>query len=118
MRALDHQLVKNLQTELGRLRQEAVEQRRHQGLPPLGGEDARQHGKTLVQRVVTNHEADLAEAGHPELSWESRQDLVEALESRLFGAGSLQVLLDDESVENIDINGACCRKSRAIWWGS
>jgi Flp pilus assembly CpaF family ATPase len=31
--------------------------------------------------------------------------LVEALEARLFGAGGLQALLDDDSVENIDING-------------
>jgi len=102
---LDYTLVKRLQAELGRLRQDAIDVRRAQGLPPLAGEDARQHGKTLVQRVVTEHESTLAESGAEELSWEERQDLVEALESRLFGAGSLQVLLDDESVENIDING-------------
>ena len=102
---VDYTLIKRLQAELGRLRQDAIDQRRAQGLPPLTGEDARQHGKTLVQRVVTEHESMLAESGAEELSWEERQDLVEALESRLFGAGSLQVLLDDESVENIDING-------------
>jgi pilus assembly protein CpaF len=102
---LDYTLIKRLQAELGRLRQDAIDARRAQGLPPLTGEDARQHGKTLVQRVVTEHESMLAESGAEELSWEERQDLVEALESRLFGAGSLQVLLDDESVENIDING-------------
>ena len=102
---LDYTLIKRLQAELGRLRQDAIDVRRVQGLPPLTGEDARQHGKTLVQRVVTEHESMLAESGAEELSWEERQDLVEALESRLFGAGSLQVLLDDESVENIDING-------------
>jgi pilus assembly protein CpaF len=105
MRDLDHTLLKRLQVELGRLRQDAVDRRRRQGLPVLTGEDARQHGKTLVQEVVTGYESMLAEAGSPELPWETRQDLVEALESRLFGAGSLQVLLDDESVENIDING-------------
>jgi Flp pilus assembly CpaF family ATPase len=104
-RDLDWQLVRRLQSELGRLRQAAIEDRRAAGLSPLSGEDARQHGKALVQRVVTDHEAALAEAGHPELVWEARQDLVEALEARLFGAGSLQVLLEDESVENIDING-------------
>ena len=102
---LEYTLIKRLQAELGRLRQDAIDVRRAQGLPPLTGEDARQHGKTLVQRVVTEHESLLAESGAEELSWEERQDLVEALESRLFGAGSLQVLLDDESVENIDING-------------
>ena len=102
---LDYSLLRRLQAELGRMRQDAIDTRRAQGLPPLTGEDARQHGKTLVQRVVTEHESMLAESGAPELTWEERQDLVEALESRLFGAGSLQVLLDDDSVENIDING-------------
>ncbi len=102
---LDYSLLRRLQAELGRMRQDAIDTRRVQGLSPLTGEDARQHGKTLVQQVVTQHESMLAESGAPELTWEERQDLVEALESRLFGAGSLQVLLDDDSVENIDING-------------
>ena len=95
---LDYSLLRRLQAELGRMRQDAIDTRRAQGLPALTGEDARQHGKTLVQRVVTEHESTLAESGAPELTWEERQDLVEALESRLFGAGSLQVLLDDDSV--------------------
>ena len=105
MTSVDYSLIRELQAELGRLRQDAVDHRRAQGLSALAGEDARQHGKALVQRVVTDYEAQRAEAGEADLSWEARQDLVETLESRLFGAGSLQVLLDDESVENIDING-------------
>lgn len=105
MADLDYSLVKRLQAELGRLRQDAVDRRRARGLSALMGEDARQHGKSLVQQVVTDYEALLAESGTQGLAWETRQDLVEALESRLFGAGSLQVLLDDESMENIDING-------------
>ena len=105
MADLDYVLVKRLQAELGRLRQGEVEQRRTAGLPALAGEDAHQHGKALVQRVVTDHESQLAESGAEGLLWQNRQDLVEALEARLFGAGSLQLLLDDESVENIDING-------------
>jgi len=105
MADLDYVLIKRLQAELGRLRQEDVERRRAAGLPALVGEDAHQHGKALVQRVVTDHEAQLAESGVQGPSWGTRQDLVEALEARLFGAGSLQLLLDDESVENVDING-------------
>ena len=104
-RGVDYTLVKRLQAQLGRMRQEAIEQRRAAGQPPLVAEDARQHGKALVQTVVTQHESALAEAGLEGLSWEVRQDLVEALEARLFGAGSLQLLLEDQSVENIDING-------------
>jgi pilus assembly protein CpaF len=105
MTDLDFVLVKRLQAELGRLRQADVERRRAAGLPGLVGDDARQHGKALVQRVVTDYEAQLAEQGAEGLAWETRQDLVEALEARLFGAGSLQLLLDEESVENVDING-------------
>ena len=105
MLELDYELIRRLQANLGRLRQDAVAQRRAASAPPLSGEDARQHGKALVQRVVTDYEAQLAESGQEMLTWEARQDLVEALEARLFGAGSLQILLEDESVENIDING-------------
>jgi pilus assembly protein CpaF len=102
---LDYALLKRLQADLGRLRQAEVDRRRSAGLSQLTGEDARQHSRTLVERIVSAHEAELAEDGAEELRWEVRQDLVEALEARLFGAGSLQLLLDDESVESIDING-------------
>lgn len=102
---LDYTLIKRLQGDLGRLRQAEILRRRAANLPALTGADAVQHGKALVQRVVGDYESDLAESGADTLTWEQRQDLVEALEARLFGAGSLQALLDDESVENIDING-------------
>ena len=105
MRDLDYQLLKRLQTELGRLRQDDITRRRTANLPALLGEDARQHGKALVQRVVGDHESARPSPVRAALAWETRQDLVEALEARLFGAGSLQLLLDDERVENIDING-------------
>ncbi len=105
MRDLDYQLLKGLQAELGRLRQDDITRRRAANLAALLGEDARQHGKALVQRVVGDFESAQAESGEGALAWEIRQDLVEALEARLFGAGSLQLLLDDASVENIDING-------------
>lgn len=105
MSDLDYNLVKRLQAELGRIRQADIAGRRSASLPTLVGQDAHQHGKALVQRVVGNYESQLAESGAESLVWEERQDLVEALEARLFGAGSLQLLLDDERVENIDING-------------
>jgi pilus assembly protein CpaF len=105
MSDLDYALIKRLQGELGRLRQEEILRRRSANLPALTGPDAVQHGKALVQKVVGDYESDLVESGSEPVTWEARQDLVEALESRLFGAGSLQALLDDEDVENIDING-------------
>jgi Flp pilus assembly CpaF family ATPase len=105
MTDLDYALIKRLQGELGRLRQEEILRRRSANLPALTGPDAVQHGKALVQHVVGDYESNLVESGSEPLTWEERQDLVEALEARLFGAGSLQALLDDENVENIDING-------------
>jgi pilus assembly protein CpaF len=105
MTDLDYALIKRLQGELGRLRQEEILRRRSANLPALTGPDAVQHGKALVQKVVSNYESNLVESGSEPVTWEARQDLAEALESRLFGAGSLQALLDDENVENIDING-------------
>ncbi|KRA37950.1 MULTISPECIES: CpaF family protein [unclassified Nocardioides] len=105
MTDLDYVLIKRLQADLGRHRQEEITRRRAANLPVLSGADAVQHGKALVQRVVGDHEAGLAESGGDGYTWEERQDLVEALEARLFGAGSLQALLDDDAVENIDING-------------
>ena len=105
MSDLDYALIKRLQAELGRLRQEDISAAPSANLPALAGPDAVQHGKALVQRVVGDYESSLVESGGDTLAWEARQDLVEALEARLFGAGSLQALLDDENVENIDING-------------
>ena len=105
MAEVDFTLVKRLQARVGELRQRSIEERRASGDPVLAGEDAREHGRSLVQTVVTAHESTLVEAGLDGLSWETRQDLVDALEARLFGAGSLQSLLEDDAVENIDING-------------
>jgi len=102
---MDYQLLKRLQAELGRLRQADIVRRRDANLPALTGEDAQQHGRALVQQVVEAHESRMAEAGGTGFTWAARQELVEALEARLFGAGSLQQLLADERVENIDING-------------
>lgn len=105
MSDLDYALIKRLQGELGRIRQADILRRRTANLPALTGADAVQHGKALVQRVVGDYESNRVESGGDAITWEVRQDLVEALEARLFGAGSLQALLDDEDVENIDING-------------
>lgn len=102
---VDQQLIRQLHLQLGSLREHDLEARARRGEPPLAGEDAFQHAKMLVQSVVESYESALVEQGLPELEWEVRQDLVDALEARLFGAGSLQQLLEDPEVEEIDING-------------
>lgn len=102
---VDPQLARALQVEVAKVRDDDLAERERRGRQPLKGEDDRQHTREIVQRVVTNHEGRLAEAGRGELSWEERQDLIAGIEARLFGAGSLQRLLEDPDVENIDING-------------
>ena len=102
---VDASLARELQGQVGALRERALKDRQRRGLAALDAGDDRQHTRSLIQQVVTEHEAALAESGRPPLSWEERQDLVEAVEARVFGAGSLQRLLEDPEVENIDING-------------
>ncbi len=63
MTDLDYALIKRLQGELGRLRQEEILRRRSANLPALTGPDAVQHGKALVQKVVGDYESNLVESG-------------------------------------------------------
>lgn len=102
---VDWKLVKQLQAEVGGKRQAANDRARGAGEPELSGEDERQFVKSLISEVVIAHETTLVEAGSSNLDWESRQSLERALEARLFGAGSLQQLLEDDQVEDIAING-------------
>lgn len=102
---VDAALARQLQGRVGVLRERALEDRQRRAMAPLDAADDRQHTRSLIQQVVTEHEAGLAESSRAPLSWEERQDLVEAVEARVFGAGSLQRLLEDPEVENIDING-------------
>ena len=106
MTDLDYTLIKRLQAELGRLRQEddlrAAERRTCPRSPARTPSSTARRSSSGSS--ATTRPAWLSRAADT-LAWEARQDLVEALEARLFGAGSLQPLLDDENVENIDING-------------
>jgi Flp pilus assembly CpaF family ATPase len=104
-RGVDHLLVRRLQERIGKLRQAEVDARKVGGSPPLRGEDNIEFGRHLVQEVVSTHTASLAEAGRAPLTSEAREDLVQALEARLFGAGSLQQLLEDPEVEDVQVNG-------------
>ena len=105
MTGVDWTLVRRLQGEVGTLHQQRIEADRRTGNPELRGEDARQFVKALVEAVVTDHEASRVEAGGRSLDPGERADLVRSLEARLFGAGTLQQLLEDDLVEDISING-------------
>lgn len=102
---VDWRLVKRLQADVGGKRQAASDRALAAGEPELAGEDERQFVKSLINDVVMAHESTLVEAGGRGLDWETRAGLERALEARLFGAGSLQQLLEDDQVEDIAING-------------
>lgn len=102
---VDANLVRELQQQVGDLVEDARRARRGEGKPELRGEDERQHGRSLIQSVLTNHDQRRTEAGQAPLGWSEREELADALEARLFGAGRLQHLLDDPEVEDVDING-------------
>ncbi|GAC1378621.1 MAG: ATPase, T2SS/T4P/T4SS family [Marmoricola sp.] len=105
MTDIDWTLVRRLQSEVGMLHQKRIEADRRAGHPELKGEDARQFVKALVESVVTAYEASRVETGGRSLGLGERADLVRSLEARLFGAGTLQQLLEDDQVEDISING-------------
>ena len=102
---LDHALVRRLQRNAGELINAAAKQRRQEGRPPLSGEAERQAGRAHIQTAVNSYNAQLAESGQETLGWETDAALVDAIWAKIFGAGSLQHLLDDPAIENIDING-------------
>lgn len=104
-RPVDHELVRQLNQRVGELRRQAVERRRRAGEALLSGEDARQHDRALVVQVVEAYVAERGESGELVLSWERTNDLRQALEARMFGAGSLEQLLADDTIENVNING-------------
>jgi pilus assembly protein CpaF len=103
--SLDHALLRRLQVRVGDLLEEDLSERRRRHQPPLSDEDTDAFKAELAHRVVDEYARSQAEGGLGQLSWEDTQDLVNALKNRLYGAGSLEALLRDERIEEIDING-------------
>lgn len=105
IRGIDHTLLRRLQVQVGDRLEEQLQARARAGRP-LSDEDVEAFKAELAHQVVEDYAKDRAEGGHGDVSWEETQDLVTALRNRLYGAGSLEALLRDESIEEIDINGA------------
>ncbi len=103
---LDYRLVRLLQARVADRMTQVKQVRERHGEPALSGQDERQLALSLAGEVVARHMQDQIAAGQelPDGSYDRR--LVEAIDAAMFGAGQLQLLLDDPDVENIDINGA------------
>jgi Flp pilus assembly CpaF family ATPase len=102
---VDPELVRSLHREVGdRLQREQVA-RRHRGDRHLAGLAEQQYARKLTADTIREHAELLLGRGMAPLDLEAEQVLAEGVHARMYGAGQLQVLLDDDAIENIDING-------------
>ncbi|HEX3827267.1 MAG TPA: ATPase, T2SS/T4P/T4SS family [Sporichthyaceae bacterium] len=104
--ALDTVWVRRLQGEVGQRLAAAARAARDAGGPRLTGEDERQHARSVIAAVVAADSASQLRAGQAPPSPQVEEAAAEAVFAGLFGAGRLQLLLDDPRIENVDINGA------------
>ena len=98
---MNHGLVKDLQRQVGSWLEESA--RQHSST--LTADDERELKRDLIVQVIADHRRTLLESGQIPLGADDENELREALEARLFGAGRLEQLLRDQRIENIDING-------------
>lgn len=105
---VDPDLLKSVHREVGdRLQREQVTRRTATGpQQPLSGLAEQQYARKLIGDVIREHAEQLLGRGQAPLDPEAEQELAEGVHARMYGAGRLQVLLNDDAIENIDINGA------------
>lgn len=102
---VDPDLLKRVHRDVGdRLQREQLDRRR-QGRVELSGPAKEQYARKLIADVLREHAEQLMARGQVPLEQEAERELAEGVHARMFGAGRLQVLLNDDSIENIDING-------------
>ncbi|MEG9227298.1 CpaF family protein [Aeromicrobium sp. Sec7.5] len=104
--SLDNELVARLQQQVGDRLQTQRAQRRSAGQPVLSPASEQQLARQMIAEVLRGHAESRMAEGVPPLPPEADDEISEAIYARMFGAGRLQRLLDDDSIENIDINGA------------
>jgi pilus assembly protein CpaF len=103
--AIDQQVVRRLREEVADL---LARQRREDaitGVQPMTAEDERQYARAVIGRVLDLHARSELSLGNTPPDADEETELAEGIHAALFGVGRLQPLLDDPTVENIDING-------------
>lgn len=105
MIAVDMELVRELHGLVGDRLHLEQNRRRAVGEPLLRGEGERQYARAMIAEAIRGHLEDRLERGLVPLPEPVDDEISEAIFARMFGAGRLQRLLDDDTIENIDING-------------
>jgi Flp pilus assembly CpaF family ATPase len=103
---VDQQLVRSLQRRVAEALTRRSQHRDAEHQAPLPAEDEHQLTLALIDEVVAAHlEQELRDGA--DLAFDRSYDdrLAGAVHAAMFGAGQLQELLDDSTVENINING-------------
>lgn len=105
MTDLDMDVVRELHQQVGDRIQREQNRRRAAGESLLRGESERQYARAATGLVLRHHAESRLGRGQAPLDELGETEIAEAIFARMFGAGGLQRLLDDDSIENIDING-------------
>jgi pilus assembly protein CpaF len=103
--SVDHDVVRRLQGEVAERLAAARRDARAAGRDPMSAEDERQHARSVIAAVLAAEVTRSLQAGLPPPTPQAERALADAVHAGLFGAGRLQVLLDDPAIENVDING-------------
>ncbi|MFB7194086.1 CpaF family protein [Streptomyces sp. NPDC056240] len=80
--------------------------RREAGLPVQSSGERRILARKLLADEISSHNQGRLRVGQPALSDGEREVLERSVMEALFGLGSLQKLLEDDRIENIQVNGA------------
>ena len=103
--AVDQSLVRRFRSEVADALSEQRRADQQRGRPPLAPEDERELAQAVIGQVLEDHARGQMASGQQPLSASEEAEIAVSVSSALFGVGRLQPLLEDESVENIDING-------------
>ena len=102
---VDHALVSRIRREVGSRLQATQVSRRNDDQAELTGVAERQFARKLISDVIGEHAGQRMDGGEAPLDTAVEHQLAEAVYASMFAAGALQALLDDKSLEEIDING-------------
>lgn len=105
MAAIDMDVVRELHGIVGDRVHAEQNRRRTAGEMPLRDESERQFARAVITDVIRAHGEDRLNRGATPLDESVEDEIADAIHARMFGAGRLQKLLDDDSIENVDING-------------
>lgn len=102
---VDPDQVRRIHREVGDRLHREQQQLLRTGHGELRGASEQQFARKLIADVIREHAEKLMATGCSPLDPDAEQQLADGVHARMFGAGRLQSLLNDESIENIDING-------------